>query len=320
MQKCFITGNSLKENEASHQFNEKGLLRMVKITNSQDGLKYTLSDAEWANFCKGHKGVPYFEKDEIRRIRVFVFKKNKNGKVPDISNIHIDLKNNNIPAVPNMYDRAMCLLRYFVEETKELGVSVPFDYSSMVSASYSLSDNEVKYLLEYLKNVKYISYQGMSGHKVEPEGFEKAEKLKETSIDSEEVFIIMPLKTSLDELSNSIKKTVENCGLTPKRIDENLNNKKIDDEIIVFINRSLFVICDLTPPDGGNQNGNVYFEAGYAKGRKIEIIWTCKKEHIENLPFDIRQYRCIGWDKDKLSEFEKKLKDTILSILGDISK
>ena len=139
----------------------------------------------------------------------------------------------------------MSLLKYFVEKTKELGTCVDFDYPSIISASYSLNESEVNYLLEYLKKIRYVSYQGMAGHRVEPEGFEKIEELKATNIDSKEVFIIMPFQQSLDELFKIIKKTIKGCDLTPNRIDETLNNKKIDDEIIVFINRSLFVIGDL---------------------------------------------------------------------------
>ena len=122
MPKCFITGNSLKENEVSDQFNEAGFLRMVKVTNSQDGLEYELSDAEWANFCKGHKGIPYFEKDEIRRIRAFVFNENQKNKIPDISNIKNNLEQNNIPDIPNVYNRAIFLLEYLVKNTKKLGL------------------------------------------------------------------------------------------------------------------------------------------------------------------------------------------------------
>ena len=310
---CYITENPLKDNEVSYVDNSEN----VKISNSQDTLVYKLPHSDWQMFCmsKNHSNSTQhlFTENEIRRIRAFVFNENKKNKIPDISNIKNDLEQNKIPNIPSVYNRAILLLEHFVKNTKELGKYVTLN-SKMISLSYSLNTKETL----YLKKIGYISEYGLNNFIVTPEGFEKIEELKKTNIDSKEAFIIMPFSSQLDELSNSIKTAIKESGYKPIRIDENLDNKKIDDEIIVHINKSRFVVCDLTPLENC-QNGNVYFEVGYAMGRKIEVIWTCEEESIENLPFDIRQYKCIGWQKEKFSEFQKKLKDTILSILDDIS-
>ncbi|MFC1886373.1 hypothetical protein ACFLZM_04890, partial [Thermodesulfobacteriota bacterium] len=70
-------------------------------------------------------------------------------------------------------------------------------------------------------------------------------------------------------------------------------NGKIDDEIIAQIRRSRFIVADFTGHRGG-----VYYEAGFAKGLGLEVIWTCNKNDIDKLHFDIRQYNCIDWDWD----------------------
>jgi hypothetical protein len=41
--------------------------------------------------------------------------------------------------------------------------------------------------------------------------------------------------------------------------------------------------------------GSVYFEAGFAHGLNIPIIWTCKDTSLDDLQFDIRQYPHMPW-------------------------
>jgi nucleoside 2-deoxyribosyltransferase len=84
---------------------------------------------------------------------------------------------------------------------------------------------------------------------------------------------------------------------------------KIDDEIIAEIRRSAFLIADFTGHRGG-----VYFEAGYAMGCGLPVIWTCQKDDIEKLHFDILQYNCIDWGEP--SELRKRLQKRIEALLG----
>lgn len=60
------------------------------------------------------------------------------------------------------------------------------------------------------------------------------------------------------------------------------------------------MIADFT----GNRNG-VYFEAGFAMGLGIPVIWTCRKDHIDNVHFDTRQYNHIVWETPE--ELREKL-------------
>ena len=42
--------------------------------------------------------------------------------------------------------------------------------------------------------------------------------------------------------------------------------------------------------------GGVYFEAGFALGLNLPVIWTCRKDDMADLHFGIRQYNTIDWD------------------------
>ena len=75
------------------------------------------------------------------------------------------------------------------------------------------------------------------------------------------------------------------------RIDKTEHNDKICDRIISEIRTSGLVIADFT-----GQRGGVYFEAGYAMGLGIPVIWTCRSSDVDGLHFDTRQYNHISWD------------------------
>jgi hypothetical protein len=41
--------------------------------------------------------------------------------------------------------------------------------------------------------------------------------------------------------------------------------------------------------------GGVYFEAGFAQGLGIPVIWTCRSDQISHVHFDTRQFNHILW-------------------------
>lgn len=99
------------------------------------------------------------------------------------------------------------------------------------------------------------------------------------------------------------------AGYEPLRIDGKQHNGKIDDEIMASIRASRFVVADFT----GNRGG-VYYEAGFAHGLGLPVIFMCREG--DELHFDIRQYNCIFWKPDALEEAQQRLKNRILATLG----
>jgi len=89
---------------------------------------------------------------------------------------------------------------------------------------------------------------------------------------------------------------LEANGYDPVRVDRIHFNDKIDDRIIAEIRKSGLLIADFTGHRGG-----VYFEAGFALGLGIDVIFTCRADDIEKAHFDTRQYNHITWtDTDDL--------------------
>lgn len=127
--------------------------------------------------------------------------------------------------------------------------------------------------------------------------------------DSNQAFIAMSFNKDLHKFySEGFKKAIKSAGYDPKRMDLKEHNNKICDDIIAEIRKSRFLVADFTDHKGG-----VYFEAGYALGLGLPVIWTCKDDDKNNLHFDTRQYNHIFWsnEKDLYDKLLRRIEATI---------
>lgn len=108
-----------------------------------------------------------------------------------------------------------------------------------------------------------------------------------------------------------IEPAIRDAGYEPIRIDSKQHNGKIDDEIMASIRSARFVVSDFT----GNRGG-VYYEAGFAHGLGLPVIFMCRENDLKEIHFDVRQYNCILWTPEKLEEAQSQLKNRILATLG----
>jgi len=139
------------------------------------------------------------------------------------------------------------------------------------------------------------------------DGWMEIEKIIKNSR-KKQVFIAMKFK-DMDNVHNSINQAIINASFIPLRIDKKEHINQISSEIQYEISRSGLVIADVT-----GQNQGVYFEAGYAMGLNIPVIWTCNENEKSEIHFDIRQYNTILWsDEDDLRE---RLTKRITAIMG----
>jgi nucleoside 2-deoxyribosyltransferase len=106
-----------------------------------------------------------------------------------------------------------------------------------------------------------------------------------------------------------IEPAIRLAGFAPMLISNKEHANKIDDEIIAEIRRSAFLVADFT---GHRQN--VYFETGFAIGLARQVVWTCRKDEIKDLHFDIRQYNCIDWEN--AAELARRLQLRIEAMFG----
>lgn len=200
------------------------------------------------------------------------------------------------------------------------GADEPLDVVSFsprfVSTSWSADENEARALLRLLQERGLLTdpVAVLSGFEFEitAAGWQKIEELQRTNRESNQGFVAMWFDPSMKNVyEQAIEPGILDAGFDSFKVDLSEHNNKIDDEIIAQIRRSHFVVADFTDHRGG-----VYYEAGFAQGLGLEVIWTCREDDLPRLHFDVRQYNCIVWSQDALPEFRKRLAFRIESILG----
>lgn len=146
-------------------------------------------------------------------------------------------------------------------------------------------------------------------------GWLEIEKLQKRLPNSTQAFVAMWFNAATDSAyNNGIAPAIRDSGYRPVRIDNKEHINKIDDEIIAEIRRSKFVVADFSC-ESGKVRGGVYFEAGFAMGLAIPIIWTCSQSSIGDLHFDTRQYNHIVWESPET--LRKLLTARIGAVIGD---
>jgi len=192
-----------------------------------------------------------------------------------------------------------------VDDPKYLALTGCYDKTELgyIIRDY-LVDNR-HYLINYNESGNLYSF------KISPEGWAYIESLKDVNPESRIGFIAMWFDSSMDEASAVIHKAIQDAGYEPLRIDSKQHNNNINDEIIATIRQSKFVVADFT-----DQRGGVYFEAGFAKGLGLEVIWLCEESDFSNVHFDTNHNNFIIWNRTDYHTLKKKLTDRIIATLG----
>ena len=183
--------------------------------------------------------------------------------------------------------------------------------------SYSVDFDELGYLLsDYLDKetgfLTSINQTTSLSVQITPKGHAYLAELKKTQVNSQIGFCAMWFDKKVFPIwTNAIEPAIKDAGYDAKRIDTDHHNNRIDDEIIAMLRRSKFVVADFT-----GQRGGVYFEAGFALGLGLQVIWTCEKSDLKEVHFDNRQYNFVIWEENKLDEFKVALKNRIEATIG----
>ena len=218
--------------------------------------------------------------------------------------------------------RADRLLQYIHRLTNEIGEAISFNHQNIMCTamawSESISVEEVEYLLDYIVERSWLDRGEevtTKSYVITVKGHERIDEFKSVNTESSQAFVAMWMDNSLDDAwEHGIEPGIRDAGYKALRIDRKEHNDKIDDQIIAEIRRSRFIVADFTQGQDGARGG-VYFEAGFAKGLGIEVIFTCRQDLRELIHFDTRQYNHIFWQEPE--ELRKKLSDRISATLGD---
>lgn len=177
-------------------------------------------------------------------------------------------------------------------------------------------------------------------------GYQRLREIKKPNRDSRQCFVAMWFTPEMNDVFESAIKPaieyVEEGESLPRfeavKIDNVEHINDINDEIIGQIRRSRFMVCDLTGYRGG-----VYFEAGFAYGLGLDVIYTCRKDWTkeeilkndigqdvpflydgysneipvkkEGVHFDLAHRNRIEWTSGDLDGFKIRLMNRIKAII-----
>ena len=223
----------------------------------------------------------------------------------------------------SVQERANRLLEFISGISKNVGEKVSIYLGSeeeheAYAWSESTTTEEILYFIKYLCDNNWLqngAYAGMVfWGNVTVDGYKRIEE-QIVNIDSSQAFVAMWFNDSMaDAFEKGISLAIEDAGYQPLRIDSKEHINKIDDEIIAEIRRSRFIVADFTQGTDGARGG-VYYEAGFAHGLGLPVIFTCRRDSVESLHFDTNHYNHIVWDEP--ADLRDKLKNRILAVIGE---
>ncbi|MEZ5995778.1 MAG: hypothetical protein R3C25_08480 [Hyphomonadaceae bacterium] len=262
--------------------------------------------------------VAHYSEEEKIRITEFVAKNNLAGSLPAIDEYNLDsVKQIDLPWVGERADRLLLAIEKW---TKSIGERVKLTGGrslALLAITASKAEDEVAYLLGMLRQDGFVDFPGLphADIQITPEGYRYLQSMRSRQADSRLAFVAMWFGEDMERAySDGIAPAIADAGYVPLRIDRKEHNNKIDDEIIAEIRRSRFLVADFTS-EPEKPRGGVYFEAGFAKGLGREVIWTCRRDCLEYVHFDTRQYAHLVWETPE--QLRPALATRISAVLGD---
>ena len=289
---------------------------------------------EYSSRAGGNYKVSFDVEDQVRRLNdeekarlsTWLIDQNAQGAwLPEITREIVERAKDRQP-LP-VYERADRLLRWIARDSGTVGTSYITRQEQAEAYAWSESTTriEIVFLMDYLTHKDWIrapkgiaystieSYQVPARVIVTVEGYSQISS-QVVGVDSSQGFVAMWFDGSMKEVRvKGIMPGIEDAGYKPYLVDDDKLADKIDDKIISEIRNSKFLVADFTHGPKGARGG-VYFEAGFALGFGIPVIFCCRADQIDDVHFDTRQYNHILWTTPE--ELRTRLADRIGARLG----
>ena len=279
--------------------------------------------------------MPLLAPDEKMRLTSWLVSQRIQGVgIPEITQSVLDYVKSARPL--QVHERADRLLKHLAERSTTVGQVVEIgtegerdsfggwvhgkSLTTWASMAWSESSSweEVRFFIEYLKERAFLAIKGQVNSfafvNITIDGYSHIAEVAARR-DLGQAFVAMWFDKSMNAIfDNGLKPGIKDAGYCAFRIDRKPDIDKIDDEIIAEIRRSQFLVADFTQGEDGARGG-VYFEAGFAHGLGIPVIYTCRGDMVDKLHFDTRQYAHIVWNTPE--ELRDGLKNRIMARLGE---
>lgn len=184
---------------------------------------------------------------------------------------------------------------------------VLFEHETNNSASYGMFN--ILTDLGYLKDP-----EGKEYYMITVTGWQKIEELRKNEQILQQAFIAMAFCKETEKIREAFRTAISESGYSVRIIDEKEHNNQIVPEIFFEIERSKFLVVDITYPNYG-----AYYEAGYAQALGKQVIVCCQatafgsKDKKKRPHFDISQKSMIVWtdETDLIVRLKRRIEATV---------
>ena len=296
----------------------------VTIESPRAGGTYELTDSARAM-------LPHLSEDRRIKLTDWIVNQNRLSRIPPVINSDVLHSLERLPdlSISERRDRLLHLLNHNIKKIGDafiVGMTVSEQrqkhINELLAWTGSIQESEVWYLVNACVEAGLVE-NNASKFLLTPKGYDYLAEIGTRRTSSDQAFVAMWFNDSMnDAYEKGFEPAISDAGYKPFRIDRKEHINKIDDEIVAEIRRSRFLVADftarlLTVEDTAvyEARGGVYFEAGFAYGLNIPVIWTCRTDVANHIHFDTRQFNHILWSDPQ--SLRGKLYHRIGAVIGD---
>jgi hypothetical protein len=295
--------------------NPRGWTRMFSCTRCG---KFVVSDRGYEILERRFEDTPLRRSAFSHTIR----KISSSGKPYDISDADLFDYLSKEAVLPDASQQAIALITWIGTHQTSVGISAkswPLELAGLVGTSIDVGDPDIAWLVEELKREGTVSGQLRDGKyhlSLTLSGWRKFAELKRVHASSRTAFMAMKFGDAiLDQVVDKcFRQAVSKAGFELKKLTDEQPAGCIDNQIRAAILSGRFVIADLTHGSHG-----AYWEAGFAEGLGLPVIYTCEKAAWDEKKthFDTNHLLTIIWDANDLKGAAQQLTAAIRATLRD---
>lgn len=243
---------------------------------------------EWV-MMQRHQDIPSFEQSRHLYSGAIRELFEESGRTVDVTSFEELLSSVTVPKTA--VERIDKILLHIARKTADASEGIEF-MNADASVAYCKSVSEFQFYVDSATKLGWIDEDGADEFiRLTIVGWQRVDEINNNRRQSTQAFVAMSFNPELFYVfEEGFAPALRSTGYNPIRVDTEMSHDKIDDKIIADIRKSGLLVADFTENKGG-----VYFEAGFALGLSIPVIWTCRTADMKNLHFDTNHYPHIDW-------------------------
>jgi nucleoside 2-deoxyribosyltransferase len=284
------------------------------INRNDSGDKFTINCPRCKRFTISGTAKAIAERRELGpKLSAWIRNRNEQGaEIPEINSKSLEEIQAGLPDY-SPREKQIILLKNIERKTEYPGQRVVLNYIYDFPLAWASGDEEFLYYIRSLQERGFLSSDILTGLcrvTITGDGWDYLEKVERHIEERTQAFVAMSFSDDLKFIwEGPLFNAITKAGYKPYRVDAEPHIDRIDAKIISEIKNSRFVVADVT-----GQKLGVYFEAGYAIGLGLPVLWCVRKDELEKVHFDTRQYNHIVWET--ADDLETQLYDFICAIIG----